>query len=79
MKYSDQFIYTFLNDKKYQTEYEETGEYEMHFRCDMPKILNEFVEYIVQQRLSAIKTSDYSQKIKPIKRSMKCQARIIKQ
>lgn len=52
MKYTNKEIYEWLNTKNYQTEYEETGEYEMYFSVDMPKILNDFVEYIIQQSLS---------------------------
>ena len=41
---TDVSIYKWLESKKYQTEYEETGEYKMYFSVDMPKILNDFIK-----------------------------------
>jgi succinate dehydrogenase flavin-adding protein (antitoxin of CptAB toxin-antitoxin module) len=39
----DSEIYKWLDSKKYQREYEETGEYRMLFEIDFPKIIREFV------------------------------------
>ena len=55
MKYKSEIIYKFLEEKNYQTEHGEQ-EYKMYFDVDMPRILNDFVEYIVQQRLSGLPT-----------------------
>jgi len=35
-------IYNWLMEQKYQTDYEETGEYKMYFDVDMPKILEDY-------------------------------------
>jgi hypothetical protein len=43
-------IYKWLESQKYQTEYEETGEYKMYFSIDMPKILKDYAKL----RLSAV-------------------------
>jgi len=36
-------IWEWLKEQNYQTAYEETGEYEMYYSIDMPKILNDFL------------------------------------
>jgi hypothetical protein len=38
-------IWEWLKAKKYQTEYEYTGEYRMYFDLDMPKILEDYWKY----------------------------------
>lgn len=42
-------IYDWLKAQKYQTEYEETGEYRMYFEVDMPKILEAYYEWKVKK------------------------------
>ena len=49
MKPTDAEIYKWLADQKYQTEYEETGEYVMYFSVDMPKILRAFNKWMNDQ------------------------------
>jgi hypothetical protein len=50
-------IYKWLESQKYQTEYEETGEYKMYFGVDMPKILNDFTKIELLSLLEDL--SDY--------------------
>ncbi len=38
-------IHGWLQEQKYQTEREDTGEYSMYFDVDMPKILEEYHEW----------------------------------
>jgi hypothetical protein len=50
-------IYEWLKAQKYQTDYEETGEYKMYFEIDMPKILEDYYNYkLLQQKKSSIKS-----------------------
>ena len=45
-------IWRWLKDKGYPTDRNETGEYLMYYDIDMPRILNDFADYITQQPLS---------------------------
>jgi hypothetical protein len=51
---TDHEIWKWLEDQKYQTDYEEFGEYKMYYDLDMPKILREFLEYSKNQRTTAV-------------------------
>jgi len=42
---NETLIYEWLNSEKFQTEYEETGEYLMYYEIDMPVILRKFIEW----------------------------------
>ena len=48
-KLTDSDIYGWLQSQKYQTEYEETGEYKMYFSVDMPKILEDYYKWRLQR------------------------------
>lgn len=50
-------IYKWLENQKYQTEYDETGKYKMYFGVDMPKILNDFTKIELLSLLEDL--SDY--------------------
>lgn len=45
MKIDAKEIWEWLENQKYQTDYEETGEYKMYFDLDMPRILNDFLGF----------------------------------
>jgi len=53
-------IYEWLAKQKYQTDYEETGEYEMYFAVDMPKILEDYYKW---RQNNNIKSSSYKIKV----------------
>ena len=42
-------IYEWLKSQKYQTGYDEVGEYLMYYSVDMPKILEDYYEYKVKK------------------------------
>jgi hypothetical protein len=60
---SDEAIYQWLKDQKYQTEYGEQ-EYTMYYSVDMPKILRAFL----RSQLSRIETEKVN--VRPIERNM---------
>ena len=39
-------VYKWLKQQNYQTERDDTGEYELLFVVDMPKILNDYTEWL---------------------------------
>ena len=39
-------IFRWLNKQKYQKESDDTGEFEMYFDVDMPRILNDFYKMV---------------------------------
>ena len=42
-------IYEWLKSQKYQTGYDEVGEYVMYYSVDMPRILEDYYEYKVKK------------------------------
>lgn len=42
-------IYEWLKSQKYQTGYDEVGEYVMYYSVDMPRILEDYYEYKVEK------------------------------
>jgi len=51
-------IYKWLEAQKYQTEYEETGEYKMYFSVDMPKILEDYTKLRLSAVIKSLPESD---------------------
>ena len=51
-------IYKWLEAQKYQTEYEETGEYKMYFSVDMPKILEDYAKLRLSAVIKSLPDSD---------------------
>jgi len=51
-------IYKWLEAQKYQTEYEETGEYKMYFSVDMPKILEDYAKLRLSAVIKSLPESD---------------------
>lgn len=51
-------IYKWLESQKYQTEYEETGEYKMYFSIDMPKILEDYAKLRLSAVIKSLPESD---------------------
>ena len=39
-------ILEWLKNQKYETDYEETGEYKVYYEIDMPKILTDFNNWL---------------------------------